>query len=172
MDRLENLLGALSLTVTDRMRRSASEVSSSEQAAMITLLAHPDRPVAWVAAVLGLTDSGATRLADRLVRDGLVQRTKGSDGRRRELRLTAAGEERARDHLASRADALTSVTDGLPAADREQLERLLAELVGRLADTRLPALATCRLCDREACSDRERECPLEHTTTSSTDPYA
>ena len=44
MARVENLLGALSLTMADRFREvgAAQRMSASEQAALVTLLAHPD----------------------------------------------------------------------------------------------------------------------------------
>ena len=62
MARLENLLGAAALTVTDLRPLSA------RRGALLTLLTHPGRPVAWLGDVLALTSSGATRLVSRLVK--------------------------------------------------------------------------------------------------------
>lgn len=61
--RLENLLGAQSLALADRLMSGAGEsigagVSGSEYAALATLLAHPGRTVGWLGEVLGLTSSG------------------------------------------------------------------------------------------------------------------
>lgn len=60
------------------------------------------------------------------------------------------------------ADALAALTD----PDRRELERLLEVIVGSLAETRLPAMQVCRLCDRAACASHGRDCPLEHTVTA------
>ncbi|MGJ9414249.1 MarR family winged helix-turn-helix transcriptional regulator [Aeromicrobium sp. CF4.19] len=171
MDRVDNLLGALALTLSDRMTTASSAGTSSEQAALVTLLAHPGRPVAWLAAVLDLTDSGATRLVDRLARDELVHRERGGDARRREVHLTDAGRERAHEYLTARNGALEVVTRALTAEQRHMLEQILEPLVAGLAESRLPALATCRLCDRPACNEPSTECPLEHTM-SGEDPHA
>ena len=171
MDRVDNLLGALSLTVADRMTESSAAGSTSEQAALVTLLAHPGRPVAWLAAVLNLTDSGATRLVDRLGKDDLVQRQTGEDARRREVHLTEEGRRRAQEYLSARNGALEAVTRELTVEQRHALEQILEPLVAGLADSRLPALATCRLCDRSACNEPDVQCPLEHTVSGS-GPYA
>ena len=108
MTRLENLLGALALALTDRLLGAgpASPGSVSERAALVTLHAHTDRPVSWLGQVLGLTSSGVTRLVDRLVAGGWVTRTPGSDARSRELTLSAAGLDQARAVLRARAEAM------------------------------------------------------------------
>ena len=166
MARLENLLGACSLTVTDRMAavgRSAG-LSTTDQAALVTLLAQPDRPVAWLGEVLGLTSSGATRLVDRLVSSDWVARSAGNDTRQRRVRLTRSGAALARRLVSGREVVLTDCLDGLDARDRTELERLLERLVGGSTPDQMPAMRTCRLCDRTACRSGGRECPLDHTT--------
>ncbi len=55
MARLENLLGAQALALYDRLHAAGSEAvarSGSECAALVTLLAHPDRSVSWLGGVL------------------------------------------------------------------------------------------------------------------------
>lgn len=173
MGRLENLVGAYSLTMVDRMVAAGvgAGTAASEQGALVTLAKHPDRPVSWLGGVLGLTSSGITRLVDRLVAAGWVARTPGPDSRQRRLRLTDAGKRRARDLLRARQEALAESLDGLSTSDRVELELLLDRLVSGLASSRLPALQTCRLCDRAACAADGRHCPLEHTVAVG-DPYA
>ncbi|MBV9819640.1 MAG: winged helix-turn-helix transcriptional regulator [Solirubrobacterales bacterium] len=170
MARLENLLGAQALALSDRLwaARGGGPIvgSASERAALVTLLAHPDRSVSWLGGVLGLTSSGVTRLVERLVAAGWVTRTAGSDARRRQLSLTAAGRDRGQAMLDARRAAMTDALGGLSARDRAELERLLEVIVGRLAETRLPALQVCRLCDRAACGSGGSECPLQHTVAS------
>ena len=165
MSRLENLVGAFSLTVADRLvdETSTRGLSASDHAALVTLLAHPDRPVSWLGDVLGLSSSGATRLVDRLVAAGLVTRTVASDSRERRLRLTAAGRRRATTALRARNETLASSIEVLTAAERDELEKLLGRLVSSLTTGRQPALHTCRLCDRDACASGGHACPLDHT---------
>ena len=165
MSRLENLLGAFSLTVADRLvdQTNTHGLSASDHASLVTLFAHPDRPVSWLGDVLGLSSSGATRLVDRLVAAGLVTRVAASDSRERRLRLTAAGRRRAATAVRERNETLASSLEVLTAAERRELERLLDRLVSSLATARQPALQTCRLCDREACNSGGRACPLQHT---------
>lgn len=166
MARLENLLGAQALALSDRLRAAGTDAvpsSDSERAALVTLLAHPDQSVSWLGGVLGLTSSGVTRLVDRLVQAAWVTRTPGADARSRRLRLTRVGRNRAKAVLAARRTAMSEALEALSANDRRELERLLDVVVGRLAETRLPALQVCRLCDRTACASNGRDCPLGHT---------
>ena len=164
MARLENLIGAFSLSVTDRLVSDSSVgMSSSEQASLITLLAHPDRTVSWLGEVLGLTSSGATRLVDRLVTKGWVSRIGATDSRERRLRLTPTGRRHARKAIRQRDELVSESLATLSRTERTQLERLMERLVGNVTTSRLPALQTCRLCDRSACSSERAGCPLDHT---------
>lgn len=165
MPRVENLLGALSLTMADRLRSvgAGHGMSASEQAALVTLLAHPDRPVSWLGDVLGLTSSGVTRLVDRVVERGWVTRSPGSDARQRRLRLTRSGTKRARALLRERDEVLADAMAALSQSQRAQLEALLDRLVGGLTVENVVAMHTCRLCDRSACRSGGQACPLDHT---------
>lgn len=161
MARLENLLGAQALGLTDRLLGADDGgPPPSDRAALVTLLAHPDRPVAWLGDVLGLTSSGGTRLVDRLVAAGWVTRTTGADARSRRLRLTAEGRRRAAAVLRARQSAMAGVVAALSPDDRAELERLLGLVVRGLAAT-ASTMRVCRLCDRASCSSAGRECPLE-----------
>jgi DNA-binding MarR family transcriptional regulator len=160
MNRLENLLGAHALAIVDRM---AAGEAPSERAALVTLLAHPGSGVGWLADVLGLTDSGGTRLVERLVADGLVVRRPGLDARSRVLDLTPQGRNRAREVLATRERGLARALAPLTDAERRTLERLLAKVVSGLTDDLPAAMQVCRMCDREACGVRQGRCPLGHT---------
>jgi DNA-binding MarR family transcriptional regulator len=160
MTRLENLLGAHALAIVDRM---AAGEAPSERAALVTLLAHPGSGVGWLADVLGLTDSGGTRLVERLVADGLVVRRPGLDARSRVLDLTPQGRNRAREVLTTRERGLARALAPLTDAERRTLERLLAKVVSGLTDDLPAAMQVCRMCDREACGVRQGRCPLGHT---------
>jgi len=165
MARLENLVGAFSLSVTDRLVGDGSAgMPPSEQASLVTLLAHPDQTVSWLGDVLALTSSGATRLVDRLVAKGWVARSGSTDSRERRLRLTPAGRRHARAALRERDELVSASIAPLSRSERVQLEHLMERLVGNVTTSRLPGLQTCRLCDRSACSSERAGCPLEHTT--------
>jgi DNA-binding MarR family transcriptional regulator len=165
MGRLENLLGAWSLTVVDRMAADSRQagLSASDQAAMVTLLAHPDRTVSWLGEVLALTSSGATRLVDRLVAAGWVVRSPGGDARQRQLRLTDPGEALARSVLRARNETLTDCVAPLDDRARGQLEHALEQMVWASTRALPAAMRTCRLCDRSACRAEGQACPLDHT---------
>lgn len=164
MARLENLVGAQALAIADQIRDvgAGQGLSASEQAALSTLLAHPDQTVSWLGEVLGLTSGGVTRLVDRLVQREWVTRTAGSDARQRRLRLTATGARRARALNAERNEVLESVLQPFSKDEREQLEGLLDRLIGSLHDDYRTTLHTCRLCDRDICRSGG-PCPLDHT---------
>ena len=161
MARLENLFGVQALAVVDRI--AASDAASSQDAALVTLLAHPDCGIGWLAGVVGLTDSGATRLVERLVASGLVRRRAGADARSRTVRLTAAGRRQSRRVLAARERELAGCLEPLSPAEQRTLERLLEKVVAGLTDDRSTALRCCRLCDRDACVSGRVGCPLRHT---------
>ncbi|MDT7749706.1 MAG: hypothetical protein QOD96_3368 [Pseudonocardiales bacterium] len=167
MARLENLLGAHSLALADRLlagdEPAGTGASSSESAALVTLLAHPGRTVGWLGGVLGLTTSGVTRLVERLVSAGLVERNTGRDARSRQLELSPAGAARAESILAGRRATLSRAVAALSPSERVALESMLAKMVGGVTDDEFAALHVCRLCDRPACRDRGRACPLQHT---------
>lgn len=168
MSRLENLLGAQALALSDRFLggagHSADEpVSPSDCAALVTLLSYPDQNVGWLGGVLGLTSSGVTRLVERLVKRGWIQRSAGDDARSRQVRLTTAGEAQAHRTLDARRSALSHTVAALTGRERRDLERLLDKVVTSLAADRPAALRVCRLCDRDACGSGRGLCPLEHT---------
>jgi DNA-binding MarR family transcriptional regulator len=164
MGRLENLLGAWALTVADRLDEVGREagLSATDQAAVVTLLAHPDHTVSWLGDVLALTSSGATRLVDRLAKAGWVVRSAGEDTRQRHVRLTEDGVEIAQRVSRSRAATLAECLAPLDARARGQLERSLERMVGASTVSLLPAMRTCRLCDRSACRSGGRDCPRDH----------
>lgn len=169
MDRLNNLLGAQALALTDRLHGAGDGLGTpTERAALVTLLTHDQCSVSWLGQVVELTSSGVTRLVSRLSAAGWVTSTPGDDARSRQLSLTAAGRRRADRVLVARRGAMADVVAGLTTRDKAQLERLLDLVVGGLADDEGPAaLRVCRLCDRSACSSGRLGCPLGHISPES-----
>lgn len=149
-----NLLGACALAVAERLPPDAQDAAL---VALATWLA--GTTVDGLARVLHLTHSGAVRLADRLERDGLLERRPGTDGRTRALHLTGAGLEAASALQASRFAALEDLLDPLSPADRAALVPLLERILAGLTTDHASAGRTCRLCDPAVCGHPTR-CPV------------
>jgi DNA-binding MarR family transcriptional regulator len=164
LDRVGNLLGALSLAVSDRTSDAAGgAVGQSESAAVaLSALYHfLDEPsVDKLRRVLGLTASGTVRLVDRLVAAGYVERGPGRDGRTVSLRLTAAGRRAARRVSDARAELLTDVLDDLDARERAAFEKTLSRILPRLIRGPGATRWMCRLCDMGACGRDDGRCPV------------
>ena len=166
-DRLSQLLGALSLSASDRVRSSVAASlgrAGAHAAALVHIEAYPGDSVQALADVLSVSQPAAVKVVNRLAGDGLLDRRPGPDGRTRALHLTAEGRAAAARVLADRAGQLEGVLDVLDSEERERLEPLLEKLVSALAGDRPAALTVCRLCDRESCCGAPAGCPLGHTT--------
>ncbi|HET8755873.1 MAG TPA: MarR family transcriptional regulator [Solirubrobacteraceae bacterium] len=157
-----NLLGALGMVVSDALADAAELAGGASPAAALVALhgTSAGGTIDALAGRVGLSHSGAVRLVDRLVRDGLVERRRGADQRSAALVLTPQGRRTARKVLARR-DAnlqvlLALLTDDQRAAAMELVE-LLLRAVGRDGDAEPWA---CRLCDLEACGRSRGRCPV------------
>jgi DNA-binding MarR family transcriptional regulator len=165
-DRLAQLLGVVALSATERFRDTVEGSlgrAGAHAAALVHLDAYPGDSIGALAAVLGVSQPAAVKVADRLTSDRLLERRAGPDGRTRALHLTAAGRRAAARVLAERERELADVLAILSADERRRLEPLLERLVAGLADDRPGAVAVCRMCDRDACCREPHGCPLEHT---------
>jgi MarR family transcriptional regulator, negative regulator of the multidrug operon emrRAB len=157
--RTANLLGALTLEATHLQERAAEEsvgIGGAAAAALVTIEARPGWTIEQMRGGLGLTQPGAARLVERLMRAGLVERF-GPGGRRGyQLRLTARGEDVLERLFRARRTALVELLESLSAADRSRLGELLETLLaGRIGD-RGDVERVCRLCERRCCDD----CPV------------
>jgi DNA-binding MarR family transcriptional regulator len=154
-----NLVGALGMVLSDALADAAELAGGPSSAAALVALngAAAGDTIDALAGVVGLSHSGAVRLVDRLVRDGLVERRRGADQRSAALVLTPAGRRLARQVLARReanVHGLVAVlTDDQQAAAVELAERILATMGGDEA-------RVCRLCDLEACGRSRGRCPV------------
>lgn len=159
-----NLLGALSLAAADRLHRATAEAAqhgASAPAALVALAGYLDgATLEALRQVLGLTHSGAVRLADRLDAAGLLARGPQPDARAVALRLTPAGRRAAARVQAAREAALAEVLAPLAPGERETLAGLHARLLAGLTPDRAAARRLCRLCDADACGHAEGRCPV------------
>ena len=124
----------------DEDLRAEHGLSLQEYVALLILAESPERRLRMgrLADSLTLSKSGATRLIDRLVDDGLVARvTCSSDLRGAEAALTEAGVNRLRTaaptHLRGIAEYFLAAIDG---ADLETVERTMQSVAERACGSR------------------------------------
>jgi MarR family transcriptional repressor of emrRAB len=157
-----NLLGALGTVLSDALADAAELAGGASPAAALVALhgTSAGGTIDALAGRIGLSHSGAVRLVDRLVREGLVERRRGADQRSAALVLTPQGRRAARQVL-SRRDANLQVLLGLLTDDQRiaavELVEALLGAVGR-EDGAEPRV--CRLCDLEACWRSRGRCPV------------
>ena len=159
MDRTTNLLGALALAITDRIKSGMKNTfdRSGETAAAIVVLGYaPGLSVEILRQVLDLSHPGTVRLIDRLEQDGLVERRKAADGRAVALHLTAKGSTLRQRLMDRRLDLLEAALKGLSDDDRLVFGDLLAKVLANLPETEMAKHRICRLCSVKTCAD----CPI------------
>jgi MarR family transcriptional repressor of emrRAB len=161
VDRTANLLGALALEVARAQEQATHAVvgqAGAAAGALVVIAAAPGRTIEQLRGPLGLTQPGATRLVERLVRAGWVQR-EGPGGRRGlSLTLTAEGQAVLEDLLAARRAALEAVLLPLAPAEQEQLTNVLETLLAARVGDRTDLERLCRMCERAVCA----RCPVGH----------
>jgi DNA-binding MarR family transcriptional regulator len=163
-ERSANLLGALSLAVSDRMSDAVAAAAGQSQtaAAALSALHHfLDAPsVDLLRQVLGLTSSGTVRLLDRLQGAGYVSRGAGRDGRSTTVGLTAAGREAAERVSVARARLLEEALSPLSDDERDVFEALVSKVLVGLMREPGAVRWTCRLCDTPTCRSEPGDCPF------------
>jgi MarR family transcriptional repressor of emrRAB len=159
-----NLLGAVSLAVSDRVRAAVeggAAQGGSAPAALVSLATYLDgSPIDAVRGPLGLTHSATVRVVDRLVAAGLARRREGTDRRSVAVELSRDGHRAAAAAVRARAEALEEALSDLDPEERKELARLHAKILGTLTDGRAAAGRICRLCDSHACGHEEGRCPV------------
>jgi DNA-binding MarR family transcriptional regulator len=164
LDRAGNLLGALSLAVTDRAADAVGDAAGQSDSAAIALSAMhhflDDPSVDLLRRVLGLTPSGAVRLVDRLEDAGYAKRAPGADGRSVSIRLTAAGRRAAERVSGARAKVLQDALSVLAPAERSALEEAVSRVLVGLIRGPGAVRWMCRLCDTGACGREAGRCPV------------
>jgi len=160
--RVENLLGALALSITDAMAHGIEDVKGSygSDAFALILILHAERLRCDVLSrQLKLAQSSTARLVDRLERDGLVRRSTGTDRRTVMVSLTASGRRLAGKILAARQAVLEKLVTRLDDGEREALHSISTKLLTHLTADLVSGEQNCRLCDEEACD--LKTCPVE-----------
>lgn len=158
--KLENIVGALSLAISDSIHQGTQEEAPEvgPAAAAIALLGHePGMSIERLRRALGLSHPGAVRLVDRLVTQGVVERRQAeSDRRTVALHLTVEGETNCAAVLAIRQKRIARALDVLDPDEREILGRITEKLLHGLVQDLDQAYSVCRLCDASSCTN----CPV------------
>jgi MarR family transcriptional regulator, negative regulator of the multidrug operon emrRAB len=171
--RLENLVGALALALSDSMAL-AVETSAGHTgamgAALATLAQEPGLSIEQLRVPLGRTQSATVRVVDQLVAEGYAERRPGRDNRSVAVFLTGKGTEAAGRVLGNREDALTAALAPLSLGERKTFTATLEKVLAAITTDRAHADYICRLCDLSACP--ERVCPVEQAAQvhASADP--
>lgn len=166
-DGTANLFGAIALALSDQATAAFATAGgdvglSTSSAAALNSLAQflPRSTLDQLHRVLGVSPSGAVRLVDRLVTDGLVTRGPGHDGRTRSVRLTRKGRAAAQRVSAARAAVLDDALVDLSLEERQTLHDLLGRIAERIVDAKDGGAWICRLCDLTACGRPEGRCAV------------
>ena len=150
-----NLLGALSLALTDRVAAALEAtlgIGGNAGAALLSIGTRPGESIDQLSRVLGLTHSATVRMVDRLEQPGWVRRDRWvRDGRTAALTLTATGRSAFRRLLKARSTALNQVTGVLGDREKETLRKLLTKMLASLPDDRAEARHMCRMCEHGMC---------------------
>lgn len=160
--RVNNIVAAFALDLAESVTAAVSDVAGQRgglAAAIVYLSQEPGVGIERLRSVLGLSQPATVRLINQLETDGLVTRAQhGADGRRVELRLSAAGDARASEIATARLAAAGRFLSGLDPADRQALVDVVGRIYARRAPVYSEAERVCRLCDLRACP--ERTCPI------------
>lgn len=159
MDRLSNVLGAVSLAIADEIVAEAQKhVPRDDPAAGLALIGRsPGRSVRELSLDLQLSHAATVRLVDRLSRDGLVRRdTAKTDKRAKALYLTQNGMDQYHAMLVGRQSTLTSLLAKLTPTEQENLFGIAAKILRSIAEEHGKRSRICRFCCVESCG----ACPI------------
>jgi DNA-binding MarR family transcriptional regulator len=160
-----NRLGATALTLSDAIRdatEAATGMAGGIPAALVSLREWADgTSVDVLADAMRLSHSRAVRVVDSLETAGLARREADpSDGRRALVWLSPSGRRLADRALEARSRVLDSIVAELTSAQRRDLDRVLAAVLGVTTVDTSAARGTCRLCDAHVCGHYEGACPV------------
>jgi MarR family transcriptional repressor of emrRAB len=170
---LTNVLAALAVVLSDQIRESSENAADGPAgagpAALTALHEFPGTAtMEHLRDAVGLTQSGAVRLVDRLRSEQYVERRAGADGRSIAVVLTPSGETAARRVLAARARVVDAALIDLSDDELRSLAAISDKILATITETRLADREAgetpvggwlCRLCDVAACGRADGACP-------------
>ena len=145
-----NKVAALAVLLTDALAKSLGDYSPSAASLLLTLHYRGPMTATALAAIGGISQPTAVRVAGRLVRLGLIQR-QAHAGRTAPLCLTRAGERHAAALQRDRLEAMSRLVDVLNGTDQKHFERAINKILQDATHSRAFARTTCRLCDLSIC---------------------
>jgi DNA-binding MarR family transcriptional regulator len=148
----------LGTETADSAASEAAGVPVRGLSALVLLSNRPGRGVDWLYQRLGISQSGAVRLVDRLEASGLVRRERVPGRREVALYVTEAGQSRLSGALRAREAATERLLRPLSSKELERLTALLAKILAGEIRRRKEADIVCRLCNWEVCRP---ECPVD-----------
>lgn len=169
-DQLENLIGAFAVTVAEHVYRATETATGRPQSdsAALMILATSLKGASQEAlgSALSLTQSGTTRLVDRLTAAGLATRRPGLDDRTYAIVLTPKGRAAGRRALLVRERMIQGLTADLTPAGRDDLAHGLRTILSTLTTSRPEAFRICKMCDPVACGHDVGRCPVTQTASA------
>lgn len=172
-DRLENLMGALVLAVSDSTTPAVENAAGhpgAMAAGLAVLAQEPGLGIEQLKRPLARTQSATVRIIDQLVAAGQAERRPGRDRRSISVVLTDKGTAAAGRVLDTRAAVLREALAVLDGRERKVLETLLEKVLAAVTTDRAHAERICRLCDVRACP--LRACPVERAAGAEPRPAA
>ena len=165
--RLENIFGAMSLALVDKMEKAFADetgLGPSAIAAVVQIGTEPGLTIETLRRLIALSHSATVRLVDQFVASDLVLRAGGVEGdkRARSLQLTESGRALFDKSLAARRAVIHRAFKALGPDETEQLGRLAEKLLPALVDLGDDQDVVCRVCDQGVC-DQDR-CPITFMT--------
>ena len=160
-DRVANLLGALSIAVTDTLFGEIAGLgfSADEASSLVTLASNPGLRIRDLSEILRHSHAGTVRLVGRLVSRGLVQKAEGRDRREVRLSLTSQGDKTVAAIFHERRKRLRQIVESIPENERNAFGSVLEALLTHVAVDDLTTFRICRLCDESDCNGEA--CPVE-----------
>jgi MarR family transcriptional repressor of emrRAB len=160
-----NRLGAIALTLSDRIRdatEDATGMAGAPPAALVSLREWADgKSVDVIADAMRVSHSRAVRVIDALQAAGLARRESDpSDGRRALVWLEPAGRKLADRAIEARLDVLRDVVAELDIDDVYEVERVAGLLLDVTTTSVNDARTTCRLCAAHVCGHFDGTCPV------------
>lgn len=137
---------------------NAADLPVRALSALVLLDNRGGRNVDWLHRRLGLTQSGAVRLVDRLETEGLVRRERLEGTRAVGLYVTGAGEARLRRGLRARRTAIEALLEPLTEGEQRHVIALIGKALRGAERRRDDADVACRLCDWGLCRP---DCPVD-----------
>jgi MarR family transcriptional regulator, negative regulator of the multidrug operon emrRAB len=153
-ERLENLLGALTVALGDAVDaevETAAGRPGAAAAALAVLAQEPGLGIEQLKLPLRRTQSATVRVVDQLVAEGYAERRPGRDRRSVSVFLTETGTAAAGGLLDRRSQVLRDAVAVLDAGERAALGTILEKMLGAMTENFVHSEQICRLCDIHAC---------------------